>query len=992
MSVPAAHARSAAGASIKARALDRLTPTLVVGALKVLAAGLRLRPGLRGLLDGVHPSGARAPFEAVLQFSTRDERVQAHAIFAGGRMKVRKGRAAAPDLLVRFREAEHMRAFFAPGADPMNMLLDNTIVFEGNLAYLARFAHITTAITRGGGRERMEEPPGVEAWEPPPSPPVGAPARERPVGEARFLEDPHLAVLCLADFPRIQRLLWIHRNVVPALCTERPRHLTDFVLRHPDPERAETPALRQARALHHLLVNKRAIVRDEDLLVGTTTSQQIGVVLYPETHATTIWPELLTVEGRAMNPYRVSDEDLAILDREVFPFWMEDNVREWTRREHGNPECLRLDERFVLYFQWKTVAVSHTVADVPSLLGRGLVDIRAEAARREAAAGEDDKRDFYRALQEALAGVLDYAERLADEAEAQASSLPSGDDRRAELLEMARVSRKVPAEPASSVHEALQSLWTYFLCLHQENTNAGLSIGRLDTWLEPYLERDLEGIEDADERALRVARTLELVCAFMLKLTDHLPLVPDIGNRLFGGSSSDQVITLGGVRADGTSAVSDMSWILLKATEMLRLRDPNVNARHAAGVTSDAWLRRLAEVNLLTRATPSLHNDDAIIPSLLHQGFTLEDARDWTATGCVEPTSCGRHYGHTGCIMFNLVAPLEMALHDGVHPVLDERVGPRTGDPRAFSDFEAFFGAYARQLSWLVGQAVAANELLGRAHQRLRPSPLLSAVFQGPMESGRDVIDGGARYNSTGAAMVGLSDVVDSLVAVKVLVFEQGRVDFDALLAALAVDFDGHDALLAELVHKLPKFGQDHPLPRALAARVQAVVYETWQAHEHYRGGRYVPGYWSMSNHVAFGLLSGALPSGRRRGTSFTPGLTPSHLSGASLSDQLHTVAELDPLHMPNNIAFNVRVVPGADDGHAVVVDRMAAYVAAYFELGGMQLQFNVVDTATLKAAMDQPEEHQDLLVRISGYNAYFVDLNRDMQLELIDRMEHRLA
>ena len=972
--------------------LDRLTPILVSGALRVLAMSLNLRPSLKRLLIGEHPSGARRSFDAVFQFSTLDERVLVQAIFASGRMRVKGGRAKSPDLHVRFRAAEHMRAFFAPGGDPMNMLLDNSIVFEGNLAYLSRFAHITTAVTLGGKRSSMADKPEGPGWEQLPIPPVGEPAREQAAGDAGFLDDPHLAGVSLAELPRIKRLLWIHRNEVPALCAERPRLLTDFVLANPDPERAETPALRQARALRHILVHKRATVRDEDLLLGTTTSKQVGVVLYPETHGTTIWPELLTVEARAMNPYRVSDEDLHVLDREVFPFWMEDNVREWTRRTQGNPDCLRLDERFVLYFQWKTVAVSHTVADVPALFSRGLLDIRAEAAGHEATVEDSDKRDFYRALQVALDGVLDYATRLADEAEQQALALPETDPRRAELHAMARISRKVPAEPAASVREALQSLWTYFLCLHQENTNAGLSIGRLDTWLEPYLERDLGGVEDPAERSRRIAEILELVCAFMLKLTDHLPLVPDIGNRLFGGSSSDQVITLGGVRADGSSAVSDMSWILLKATEMLRLRDPNMNARYAPGVNSEAWLRRLVEVNLLTRATPSLHNDDAVIATMVHQGFTLKDARDWTATGCVEPTSCGRHFGHTGCIMFNLVAPLEMALRDGIHPVLGERVGPQTGDPRDFGSFDYFFQAYERQLRALIERAVEANNLLGHAHRRLRPSPLLSAVFQGPMESGRDVIDGGARYNSTGTAMVALSDLVDSLVAIKRLVFDQRSVSFSGLIDALEHDFEGHDELLLELLHKVPKFGQDHPLPREIAAKVQALVYDAWQGHENYRGGRYVPGYWSMSNHVAFGLLSGALPSGRRRGKSFTPGLTPSHLAEAPLTEQLHTVAGLNPLHMPNNIAFNVRVVPGADDSHGAVVDRMLAYVGAYFELGGMQMQFNVVDTATLKAAMNDPDEHRDLLVRISGYNAYFVDLNQDMQLELIERMEHRLG
>jgi formate C-acetyltransferase len=226
---------------------------------------------------------------------------------------------------------------------------------------------------------------------------------------------------------------------------------------------------------------------------------------------------------------------------------------------------------------------------------------------------------------------------------------------------------------------------------------------------------------------------------------------------------------------------------------------------------------------------------------------------------------------------------------------------------------------------------------------------------------------------------------------VKTLVFERKRVTLATLQEALRADFVGHEALLLEIQRKVPKFGQDDATTRAIAKRVIDFVYERFGGHRNYRGGRYVPGYWSMSNHVAFGILSGALPSGRRKGQPFTPGLTPAPGSGAPLTQQIRTVAGLDPLKFPNNIAFNCKLVPGGGDRHGAAVDRMAAYVAAYFELGGMQIQFNVVSTETLQDAMARPDEYRDLLVRISGYNAYFVTLNQDMQRELIERAEYQL-
>jgi formate C-acetyltransferase len=873
------------------------------------------------------------------------------------------------------------------------MLLENVLKLEGNLSYLFKFAHLSAVIQRGGKKasSRAATADWPSDWRDLKAPPVGQPCVDPPAAEVRALDEPHLANRSLDDFPRIKRQLWHLRTTRPAMCTERPRLLTDFVLGRRARGVVDEPILRQAKAVRHILSNRKPVIHADDLLAGTTTSQRVGIVIFPELGGVGMWPELLTIPARALNPYDISDEDIEILNRHVYPFWMRENVRDWTKEHVADRQALELDERFVLYFLWKTQAASHTVVDVPRALERGLLDLQAEAATREAAATDAKGRAFYQALQIALTGILEYAEHLAGEAERQLATETDA-ARRQVLTDMARICRTVPARPPETLHEAIQAIWILFLSQHQENMGAGLVVGRLDAWLQPYFEKELAGVTDPAERARRIDRALELCCALMLKLTDHLPMVPDLGNRLFGGSSENQVITLGGVTADGLTAVCDMTWLFLKATEMLRLRDPNVNARFAPGVNSPQYLKRLCEVNLLTRATPSLHNDDAVVPALQRQGFTVEHARDWTATGCVEPTSCGRHFGHTNCMLVNLVAPLEMALRNGAHPILGATTAPRTGELESFASYEAFFDAYCRQLGWVIDRAVDGNNQLGRAHQVLKPTPLLSALFDGPMESGKDVTEGGARYNSSGAAMIGLTDVVDSLCVVKTLVFDQRRVSLRELVRALDVDFVGHEALHAQILKKVPKFGQEHPLPQAIAANLQRFVFDHFQAREHYRGGKYVPGYWSMSNHVAFGLLSGAVPSGRLRGKPFTPGLTPSALARSSLTEQIHTVAALSAEHMPNNIAFNVKVVPGGDDTHAGIVDRMAAYASSYFELGGMQMQFNVTSTQTLKDAMAHPEKYGDLLVRISGYNAYFVELNRDIQLELIDRAEHRLG
>ncbi|HUU03748.1 MAG TPA: pyruvate formate lyase family protein [Myxococcota bacterium] len=974
---------------------SRLTPALVTTKLRGLALMLNHRPAFRHHLTDTHPVGVPFSFEARFLFTLDNGATAAHAIFEGGKMKVGSGPIDKADLTVRFRGLDVMRTFFTAGADTLGMLLDNSLSFEGNLSYLLKFGHMSTAVNLGNRPARPEAPwsatHGPADWRDLEAPAAGEPCPERPSGETTHLDDPYLAGYTLDDFPKAKKLLWAFRTVQPEICSERARLLTEFMLKQrTNGGGSDAVVLRQGKALEYMLERKLAIIHPDDLLAGTTTSKRIGVVVYPETGGVGIWPELLTVEARRLNPYRISAEDIAILDRQVFPFWMEDNIRDYAKRTNGNPRALLLDEKFVLYFMWKTQAVSHTVADMPQVLSRGLLDIRADATEREQACDDDAKRAFYQGVCHTLDGVIDYARRLALAAGLQADK-ESDTERKQTLIEMAQSLERVPAHPARDLRDALQAAWVVFLCEHLENMNAGLSIGRLDTWFEPYLQRSLAGATDAEDLRKRVEQAIELTCAYLLKHTDHLPLVPDLGNRLFGGSSSDQVITLGGQKPDGSSAVCDMTWIFLKAVEMLRLRDPNINARFAPEINSQAFLRRLCEVNLLTHATPSLHNDAAVLPALVAQGFPIQDARDYSATGCVEPTVCGKHFGHTNSMMFNMVAPLEMALNRGVHPLLGERVGPETPDPRAMKSYEEFREAYLQQLGKMIDLSVEANNMLGRAHQALKPTPFLSAIFQGPLDKGRDLIDGGAIYNSSGTAMIGLTDVIDSLAAVKTLVFERGEFDMSTLLDALRADFEGFDNIRARILNKAPKFGQDEELPGEIARELQDFIFERFQAHQNYRGGRYLPGYWSMSNHVAFGLLSGALPSGRLRGKAFTPGLTPSHLAQAPLTSQIRCVAALDNVKMPNNIAFNVKVVPGAEDSHRAVLDRMSAYVSSYFELGGMQMQFNVTSTATLKDAIENPEAYRDLMVRISGYNAYFVELNSDIQNEIIERMEHVL-
>jgi len=987
---------------------EKATGAGLSGLLAGMSLGFNLNPVLRRNFYS-REDGKYKPFDARFQFRDENGKIELFIDITDGKMKAGAGKVSRPHLTATLRDAGIFRRFFSPTnpADPLNLMLDNDLTLSGNLSYIARLGHLMEAFRReySGVREKKEKSGGAGAIK------AGMEAlnssrAERDIKrikcektpECMFLDDPFLSSRSLKDFPRIAEMRAEFFGGRGEICTERPRLITEYCRRHgfeKDPQgRVLDPVLRQAEALRYLMENKAAIIRDRNLLAGTTTTKMPGVIVFPELAATGIWPELLTMRTRVMNPYRISPADADILNMEIFPYWSERNVREWTRTNFGSPRCQELDERWVLYFMWKTAALSHTIPDYPAVLSRGLIDIKGEVEEKLGACTEEKSANFYKASMAVIDGVINYAGRLSRKAGEMAARLElRGTEMRSrvrELRDMERICRKVPAKPAETLHEALQSIWILKIALHMENMNAGLSFGRFDVWLQPYFKKEISEISSHRKREEYVNRAIELTASFFLQCNDHLPLVPDVGNRLFGGSSSDMALTVGGVDREGKSAVCDMTYVILKVAEMLTLRDPNLNARYYPGVNSIEYLRRLCEVNVITGSTPSIHNDKAVVETLINQGFAQEDARDWGATGCVEPTSCGRHIGHTNCMLLNTVAALEMALNNGLHPLLREQVGPRTGEMDSFVKYENFLNAYKEQLKYLIHQSIDYNNYLGHAHQYVHPTPLLSSLVQGCIDKGRDVTEGGARYNSSGAALVSLVDVVDSLMGIKKAVFEEKIVSFNDLKKALEADFKGYEPLHAKLAGKMPKFGSGAEEPEKLARELVDYIYREYQSRKNYRGGRYTSGFWSMSNHVAFGTLSGALPSGRKRGKAFTPGITPSASASTSLMDNMRAVASLDSLKMPNNIAFNVKLSPSPGEPHQVFVDHATAYAKTYFETGGMQIQFNMVTSQMLKDAMEHPENYRNLMVRISGYNAYFVELSRDMQIELIERAEYR--
>jgi pyruvate formate-lyase/glycerol dehydratase family glycyl radical enzyme len=833
-----------------------------------------------------------------------------------------------------------------------------------------------------------------------------------PPSSDRFFRDVPLT-------PRVEGLKKVYFDALPEVCIERARLVTDYHVRNGLLGKDRISILDKARAYRYVLENREPVVRhaaaygegmrrfpfaDRQLFAGSTTSKFKGVPLYPEFLALTLWPELGTLPRRARNPYQLTEAEAEELNQRIFPAWIDDTLLELARKRcfrdnlektgvaRSAPE-LALLSKLVFFLASKPNCISHTIPDFSRAIRLGLRAIADEARTRGAAAGDDRARTFYAAVAESMEGVIAYSRRLAaraDELAAEADPAAA-----AELRELAGIHRRVPELPARSFREGLTTVWVCWIAIHLENPNVGLSLGRLDQLLWPLYRDDVRaGVLDA-------ARAVELVSCLWLKIGDHVPTIADAGEQLFGGTGSNQAITIGGVDAEGRDAVNELTYVLLRATELMRLRDPNLNARYAQGVNPGEYLRRVAEVNVTTGATPAVHNDRAAITALTARGDTLAQARDYGIVGCVEPVSSGRAYTHSAAILLNLTSVLELTLFNGRHrhTGLDRVMSLETGDPAGFTTFDQLRAAFAAQASWMVDRATSLNQVLGLTHQAYYPTPILSALFEGPMEKGRDLIEGGAAINASGATIIGMADVADSLSAIRQVVFDERAASLAELLAALKRDFAGAEPLRLRLSDpaRTPKYGNDDPRADGMVTWLLELLDGLFGAKESYRGGRYRVGYWTMTNHAGFGRLMAATPNGRKARESFTSGFTA--VSGATphLTAALNSAANQPARFLTSGVALNIKYAPERGDREAML-DRFAASIEGAFDPAGgrrdgaLEVQFNVTGHDTFAQAVSHPGDYRELLVRVSGYTAYFKDLSPQMQKEIIDRTEYELS
>lgn len=802
------------------------------------------------------------------------------------------------------------------------------------------------------------------------------------------LKDIRIKEFTLNNLKLLKELRQQQFKLRSSICTERAKYITEYLKYkdiHIDPH-----IIRRAKAVNYFLSNKKPVISDNNLLAGTTTSKPLGAPLYPELLALSIWPELDTISTRQKNPQELSEKEAELLNFKIFPFWMERNVLEVLRKKYNNPKGLKLFEQLIYFIAGKAGCISHTVPEYRIVLDKGLNHIIKLASDKENAikmkfnkSTEDrEKIYFYQAMKIALEGIINYANNLSRKA-LILSQKESNPIRKKRLKKMAEICSKVPANPASSFHEAVNSLWISHIAIHAENINMAMSPGRLDQVLYKYYRKDI------DEGKMTVKDAIEIVGCLWLKLADNVNMVPETAEELWGGAGTAPAVTVGGVDSNGEDAVNDLTYIMLRVTELLKIRDPNMNARYHYEKNTKEYRNRVCEVISNTKAVPAFHNDVVDIKTLQNQGISLEHARDYAIIGCVELASNGRSYDSSSSIMMNLVAPLELTLYNGIRPISgNDQVSPKSGNPINFKNFNEFWEAFKTQAKWLIEEAIELNECFGRIHQEMLQTPLLSAYFQGPLEKGKDLIFGGALYNSSGSSHIGFADTVDSLSAIEKAVFIDKKCSFNELLIALKNNFEGNKALQKYLINKTPKYGTEDPIASKNSQNLIKFLYNLYQSKTNYRGGKYRPAYWTMTNHSGQGKLTGALPNGRKAGEPFASGITPVSGAAKELTACLKTVGGLNSMHIPGGEALSLKFtsIENKDD-----IEKFAHFVETYFRIGGLQVQFNIMSYAMLLDAKKHPEKYPKLMVRVSGYSAYFKDLNEKMKDELITRTEYNL-
>lgn len=775
---------------------------------------------------------------------------------------------------------------------------------------------------------------------------------------------------------RIHKLKQAVQSARPGICPERALIWTQYHKKRSN--RKKSAHIQMAEALSMVLGQKSISIYPEELIVGNFSSLRVGGSIFPELHGVPVLLDLLKFRTRKTNPLQINTRDAWHLVR-IVPFWM---FRFAAFKAHRSPvKKLKLivDQLKAHYYLINEAGgISHFAPDYEKLLRTGTTGFIEEAESRQRGVDKgSDAWNFYEGVKIISEGLARFSERYADRA-VQMADEEADPVRKHELEVIAENCRKVPRFGARTFYEAVQSLFLTQIALNMESLDNSVCPGRMDQYLYPYYARDVE------RGTLTRERAKEILACFSIKMSEIVPVFSKHLTNFHGGMFNGQVVTVGGLTRDGEDGTNELSYIFLEIMDELRMRQPNYHARVHEGAPEE-YLEKITAMLACGSNSPALYCDEAIIDTMVKNGYSPEDARDYTAVGCVEPVSQGKSFSSTDAAIFNVPLTLEMALNGGRRFGHVFRSGADTKPFPEMGGIDEVYGAFTKQLTFKLSHLITDLRAVEEANRRYHPTPLTSMLLDGCLEKGKCSTAGGARYNFSGIQCVAPVDTGDALYAMEKLVYRDKRMEAGELLRHLKKNLP--DDRIRNMMRSVNKFGNDCEDVDLHVARVISIFADALQSFGiNTRGGHYVMGLYSVTAHEYFGRITGALPNGRRNGESFASGIAPENgMDRYGPTAMLNSVHRLDCSRAANGINLNAMFDPHSLRGHEGRT-ALRHLLKIYFRRRGMQIQVNVLDPEVLLTAKSNPEQYPNLLVRVSGYSAYFGDLSPEMQDEIIRR------
>ena len=741
------------------------------------------------------------------------------------------------------------------------------------------------------------------------------------------------------------------------------------------------------RAMNFMEICKKKFIYigKEELIVGERGDKPKAVSTFPELTCHSE-EDLHVLNTREQQRYIISQKEIETYKKEVIPYW---NGR--TQRErifnHVPSEWKAAYEAGVFTEFMEQRAPGHTTLD-GKIYKKGMLDfkkdIEAEIAKLDYFNDPEatDREEQLKAMAVSCDAIIVLAERHAEKAEMMMKG-EKNPARVGELKKIAEVCRWVPAHAPRNYWEAIQMYWFVHLgTITELNGWDAMNPGHFDQHLAPFYQNDIE------KKTLTREQAKELLSCFWIKVNNQ-PAPPKVGitARESGTYNDFTNINIGGVKPDGSDGVSEVSYLMLEVIEELHVLQPG-NSVHVASVTPNKFVNAAVKVIRQGHGYPSVFNPDIYVQEMLRSGKTITDAREGGCSGCIEVGAFGKEaYLLTGYL--NVPKVLELTLFNGIDPVTGKMVGIPTGDPRTFTSYEQMYDAFHRQLKYIIDLKIRINNYIDRMYAKYAPATFLSVVMDDCIKKGRDYYNGGPRYNTTYIQCTGLATTSDSLSVLKKHVYEEKAFSMDKVLNAVARNFEGEEVLRQTIMNNTPFFGNDDDYVDSIALRVYDDLFGLIDGRSNgKKGGKYHLNMLSTTCHIYFGKVMGAMPNGRLAYKSISDGTSPSHgCDTHGPSAVIRSLAKLDQVKSGGTL-LNLRFLPSLLKRDEDVA-KLGSLIRSYFAQGGHHVQFNIVDTATLKAAREHPEEYKDLLVRMAGYSDYFNDMNEDLKQEVIERTEN---